>query len=218
MVDLGRRAGRGCSFPPRLVRGSRRRTQGGRGQRRRHRGDGGTRHRSAGGFLGARPTCRPAGRWTSPQGLRDECATAGVEPARRRRHPGPRHHDRGHRAGRAGRARAGRCGPARGPGDVVAIRGRRAGPPPAWSSWVAASARRAPWSRPSACPRCRYGAGAVGRRGRGHGHDRHLRRPAGRSRSCGAGVRRGHRPRQDAFEVPEPLQAVAAATGTDPYS
>ena len=101
-------------------------------------------------------------------------------------------------------------------GDLVAIHGRL--------GWAAAglavlgrgSARLGCWSRRSACPgqlrSRRYAARA------GHVHDRHLRRLACRPGPCGAASGVLIDLRRDAFEVAEPLQAVAAATGSDPYT
>ena len=191
----GRRAGRGRALPPRLVVGPRRRPKGGCGQRRRSRGDGRTRLLPRRRVLGAGVTRGVLGPRVG-RGARRGGPRRRHQPGRRGRDRGQGHHDRGHGVGRPGRAFAG--APVGGctrsdRGDLRPDRlGRRRPGGPGPRLPVAAGG----------CGGASGAAGAVRRRGgcggrRSHGHDRRLRRTAGRSGPCGKGVRSSdrHRPR-----------------------
>ena len=110
------------------------------------------------------------------------------------------------------------CGPERSRATWWRYVAASAGRPP--GSWCSAevSVRRGSWSRPTACPQVDYGAGAAAA-------------TAGATAmidvSDGLLADLGHIATasgvtidvdRSAFEVAEPLQAVAAATGTDPYA
>ena len=220
VLDLDRRAGRGRALPPRLVR---RAADVGRKAVAVNVADieamGGRAFALVVGF--SAPGDLPAGLGA---GLRRRA------PGRGRRGPGSMlvggdvtrardvtdrgHGARGPRRPAAGAAirRPARTTSSRMVGRTGLGRGR------ADRAAAAGSARRGPWSRRYRVPEVPYGQGAVGRRRRRDRHDRRLRRAAGRSRSRGGGLGRPIDLRRDAFEVPEPLQAVAAATGTDPYA
>ena len=86
------------------------------------------------------------------------------------------------------------CAPAPGPDQVVAVAAGWAGRPPGCGARPRLPlAARGGRGVPGAAGAVRAGRGR--RRRRRHRDDRHLRRPAGRSRSRGAGLRRDHRPR-----------------------